>query len=127
MNGLASVARGTGRSVPFFHKISDGVRYNSRVPPMRYLSGDAQHIGSRHYQQDCYGFSDAGDLKFIEHGGFLAVLCDGMGGMERGDLASQAAVRAFLDAYALKTISQPSRFPTPWNVASRKPTAAWSP
>ena len=69
---------------------------------MRYLSGDAQHIGSRQYQQDCYGFSDANDLKFLEHGGFLAVLCDGMGGMERGDLASQAAVRALLDAYALK-------------------------
>src|SRR6266851_8174998 len=70
---------------------------------MRYLSGDAQHIGLRQYQQDCYGFSDAGDLKFFEHGGFLAVLCDGMGGMEHGDVASQTAVRALLDAYALKT------------------------
>jgi serine/threonine protein phosphatase PrpC len=70
---------------------------------MRYLSGDAQHIGSRQYQQDCYGFSDAADLKFFEHGGFLAVLCDGMGGMEHGDVASQAAVRAVLDSYALKT------------------------
>ena len=70
---------------------------------MRYLCGDAQHIGSRHYQQDCYGFADPGDLKFIEHGGFLAVLCDGMGGMEHGDLASRAAVRALLDAYARKT------------------------
>lgn len=70
---------------------------------MRYLSGDAQHIGSRNYQQDCYGFSDRGDVEFIGHGGFLAVLCDGMGGMEHGDLASQAAVRALLDAYALKT------------------------
>lgn len=70
---------------------------------MRYLSGDAQHIGSRTYQQDCYGFSDPGDLEFIGHSGFLAVLCDGMGGMEHGDLASQAAVRAVLDAYALKT------------------------
>ncbi len=70
---------------------------------MRYLSGDAQNIGSRRHQQDCYGFSDAGDLKFFAHGGLLAVLCDGMGGMERGDLASQTAVRALLDAYALKT------------------------
>ena len=69
---------------------------------MRYLSGEAQNIGSRQYQQDCYGFSNANDLKFLEHGGLLAVLCDGMGGMERGDLASQTAVRAVLDAYALK-------------------------
>ncbi len=70
---------------------------------MRYLSGDAQHIGSRHYQQDCYGFSDGKDPEFSRHAGFLAVLCDGMGGMERGDLASQTAVRALLDAYAHKT------------------------
>jgi serine/threonine protein phosphatase PrpC len=70
---------------------------------MRYLSGDAQNIGSRRHQQDCYGFSDGNDLKFFEHGGLLAVLCDGMGGMEHGDLASQTAVRALLDAYALKT------------------------
>ena len=69
---------------------------------MRYLSGEAQNIGSRQYQQDCYGFSDANDQKFLQHGGLLAVLCDGMGGMERGDLASQASVRAVLDAYALK-------------------------
>jgi protein phosphatase len=70
---------------------------------MRYLSGDAQHIGSRQYQQDCYGFSDANNLEFFAHGGLLAVLCDGMGGMEHGDRASQAAVRTLLDAYALKT------------------------
>jgi serine/threonine protein phosphatase PrpC len=72
------------------------------VQVKRYLSGEAQNIGSRQYQQDCYGFSDANDVKFLEHGGLLAVLCDGMGGMERGDLASQTAVRAVLDAYSLK-------------------------
>ena len=32
----------------------------------------------------------------------MAVLCDGMGGMEHGDVASQTAVRAVRDAYALK-------------------------
>lgn len=31
------------------------------------------------------------------------MVCDGMGGLEHGDLASRAAVRAFLDAYARKT------------------------
>ena len=33
----------------------------------------------------------------------LFVVCDGMGGMEHGDLASETAVRAMLNAYALKT------------------------
>jgi len=70
---------------------------------MRYLPSHAQHIGSRHYQQDSFGFADPDDEIFLAHGGFLAILCDGMGGMEHGDVASQTAVRSFLDAYALKT------------------------
>jgi protein phosphatase len=70
---------------------------------MRYLPAHAQHIGSRRYQQDSYGFADSGDDVFLAHGGFLAVLCDGMGGMEHGDVASETAVRAMLDAYARKT------------------------
>jgi len=76
-------------------------RYN-RPFPMRYLSAHAQHIGARHYQQDSIGLADPEDHAFLAHGGFLAVLCDGMGGMEHGDVASQTAVRAILDAYAKK-------------------------
>jgi PPM family protein phosphatase len=70
---------------------------------MRYLPAHAQHIGSRRYQQDSFGFADPDDDDFLTHGGFLAVLCDGMGGMEHGDVASETAVRAMLDAYSRKT------------------------
>ena len=70
---------------------------------MRYLPAHAQHIGARHYQQDSLGLADPEDQAFLAHGGYLAVLCDGMGGMEHGDIASQTAIRATLDAYALKT------------------------
>jgi PPM family protein phosphatase len=70
---------------------------------MRYLPAHAQHIGARRYQQDSVGLADPGDHAFLAHGGFLAVLCDGMGGMEHGDIASQTAVRAILDAYSRKT------------------------
>lgn len=70
---------------------------------MRILPAHAQHIGLRSYQQDCCGFANAKDEAFLAHGGFLAVLCDGMGGMQYGDVASQTAVRAMLDAYARKT------------------------
>jgi PPM family protein phosphatase len=69
---------------------------------MRYLPAHAQHIGARHYQQDSLGLADPEDHAFLAHGGFLAVLCDGMGGMEHGDVASQTAVSAILDAYARK-------------------------
>lgn len=70
---------------------------------MHYLPANAQHIGAREYQQDSFGFANPGDESFLEHGGFLAVLCDGMGGMAHGDLASQTAVRSILDAYARKS------------------------
>jgi len=69
---------------------------------MRYLPAYAQHIGARHYQQDSMGLADPEDHAFLAHGGFLAVLCDGMGGMEHGDVASQTAVRAILDGYSEK-------------------------
>jgi len=70
---------------------------------MRFLPGNAQHIGARHSQQDSFGFADPDDQAFIGHGGFLAVVCDGMGGMEHGDAASRTAVRAFLEEYGRKT------------------------
>src|SRR5258706_37771 len=70
---------------------------------MRYLSAHAQHIGARAYQQDTVEFSDLGDPAFVEHGGWLAVVCDGMGGMEHGDLASQTAVATLIAEYGKKS------------------------
>jgi serine/threonine protein phosphatase PrpC len=70
---------------------------------MSFLPGNAQHIGARSSQQDSFGFGDPEDETFLAHGGFVAVVCDGMGGMEHGDLASRTAVRTFLDAYQRKT------------------------
>jgi PPM family protein phosphatase len=73
---------------------------------MRFLPANAQHIGDRRTQQDSFGFGDPENREFVEHGGFLAVVCDGMGGMEFGDAASRAATRAFLDAYQAKTVGE---------------------
>jgi serine/threonine protein phosphatase PrpC len=70
---------------------------------MSFLPGNAQHIGARSSQQDSFGFGDPEDEAFLAHGGFVAVVCDGMGGMEHGDLASRTAVRVFLDAYSRKS------------------------
>lgn len=73
---------------------------------MSFLPGNAQHIGNRSSQQDSFGFGDPDDEVFLAHGGFVAVVCDGMGGMEHGDAASRMAVRAFLEAYQRKTPSE---------------------
>ena len=73
---------------------------------MRFVAGNAQHIGARKQQQDSFGFSDAGNKDFVAHGGFLGVVADGMGGLTKGHEASSVAVRAFLQAYERKAPSE---------------------
>jgi protein phosphatase len=69
---------------------------------MRFVSAHAQDIGARESQQDSFGFGDQ-DPQVLRHAGFVAVLADGMGGLQQGEQASRAAVRAFLEAYRQKT------------------------
>src|SRR4051812_32626662 len=69
---------------------------------MRFLHASAQHIGARRSQEDSFLFSSIEDKGFLSHAGFLAVLCDGMGGMAHGGEASRAAAAAFLAAYQTK-------------------------
>ncbi|MCX6609828.1 MAG: protein phosphatase 2C domain-containing protein [Acidobacteria bacterium] len=73
---------------------------------MKYAFGNAQDIGQREAQQDAFGFSDPENPAFCVHGGFLAVLADGMGGLERGELASRAAVKVFIDTYLTKSAEE---------------------
>lgn len=70
------------------------------------LPGNCQHIGARSSQQDAFGFSDKDDHAFVAHGGVLAVVADGMGGMAMGSEASHLAVRAFLQAYMAKSADE---------------------
>jgi protein phosphatase len=58
-------------------------------------TGCAQHIGARASQQD------AMEVVLVPAGGVLAILCDGMGGMEDGHIASQQAITAFRDCFLL--------------------------
>lgn len=69
--------------------------------------GNAQHIGSRKKQEDSFGFSPPDDAALVAHGGVVAALSDGMGGMERGGEAGAAAVKAFLEAYGRKRPDEP--------------------
>ncbi len=64
---------------------------------MRFLAAGSQHIGRRSSQQDSFGIVDASGEE-----GALAIVCDGMGGMEHGDDASRLAVEGFLKAWTEK-------------------------
>lgn len=74
---------------------------------MKFSPSNAQHIGSRSEQQDSFGFSDPSQSSFVEHGGIVAVVADGMGGLAHGSDASQTAVSGFLRAYEAKSPDEP--------------------
>jgi PPM family protein phosphatase len=69
---------------------------------MKFSPGNAQDIGARSEQQDAFGFSDPSQTAFVAHGGVVAVIADGMGGLAHGSEASHTAVSAFLQAYEAK-------------------------
>jgi protein phosphatase len=62
-------------------------------------TGQAQFIGSRGEQQDACAISDSDDIDFVQHGGVLAVVADGIGGHAFGADASEVAVAEFTRSY----------------------------
>lgn len=61
--------------------------------PSPYTVGSAMHIGTRKNQQDALYASDPVKSPLGKEGNaLLGVLCDGMGGMENGEMASKLAV-----------------------------------
>ncbi|MDO4385251.1 MAG: protein phosphatase 2C domain-containing protein [Clostridia bacterium] len=67
--------------------------------PAVWQVGNVHHIGRRSYQQDAFGVSALGDEPLVRESGVLAVLADGMGGMNNSGEMSQAVVRAVLNAF----------------------------
>ena len=61
--------------------------------------GSIHGIGSRNYQQDSFGFSDADDIELYKDKGFIAVVADGMGGLSDGDKVSQCVVISMLKGF----------------------------
>lgn len=70
-------------------------------PPVRYLSyqiGAIQGQGARPYQEDSFGFVNGHDVTEMKHHGLLAMVADGMGGLDAGKEVSQQVV-SDLSAY----------------------------
>ena len=61
--------------------------------------GNVQGVGARERQEDSFAVCNASDRSALEREGFFAVVCDGMGGMDSGNEASEAAVEAFLQLF----------------------------
>lgn len=68
---------------------------NLKIVPSNY-----QHLGDRDRQEDAFAYSDFADPDLVKKKGVLAVVADGMGGLENGDRASQLAVSVFLQEYS---------------------------
>nr|WP_207161474.1 PP2C family serine/threonine-protein phosphatase [Rhabdochromatium marinum] len=68
---------------------------------------NAQWIGARGEQQDAFGFHGLDDPQFRAHGGVLAVLTDGMGGLHQGRAAAQIAANLLRETYAAKPPEEP--------------------
>lgn len=62
--------------------------------------------GAREYQQDCFAVSDP---SLIKSHGLLAIVADGMGGLEDGDKVSMATVETILGAFPYLQPEEPER------------------
>jgi PPM family protein phosphatase len=73
---------------------------------MQVIPGNAIHIGQRKQQQDAFGLSDFDDAEFVAHGGYLAVVADGIGGLQYGARAAMVAISEFVGNYMGKLCEQ---------------------
>lgn len=78
----------------------DGAERNSATVGSLCVSiGNAQDIGQRDQQQDAFAITPLEEERVVEKFGVMAVVCDGMGGMENGAEAAQMGAVQFMRAY----------------------------
>lgn len=65
---------------------------NGENAGLRYFVANLQGIGSRAMQEDSFTLANVLDEKVYSQSGLLLCVCDGMGGMKGGKLASKTAV-----------------------------------
>lgn len=66
---------------------------------LTYRAANLQGLGTRERQEDSFAFANAMDVTEIRRRGMLAVVADGMGGMEDGKHVSEAAVASLLAGF----------------------------
>ena len=64
-----------------------------------YLVANLQGLGARERQEDSFTVSGAVDGAMMREKGLLFAVCDGMGGMKDGRLASETAVRSLRQSF----------------------------
>ena len=75
-------------------------------PPRRvrrllsYQVGNMQQQGARDYQEDSFCFVNATDVTEIKANGLLALMADGMGGLQDGKAVSETALQAMRAEFA---------------------------
>ena len=87
-NGPAPAAdpspAGGGIAIPFF---------------LSYQVGNLQGIGARTYQEDSFTIVNAFDVTMAKEQGLFFAVCDGMGGMKDGKLASETAISSLRQSF----------------------------
>ena len=68
---------------------------------MSYQCAAMQGIGSRESQEDAWALVNAEDVTGIRREGLLAVVADGMGGLEHGALASRIGIQTISEDFRL--------------------------
>ena len=71
-------------------------------------AGGCQYLGTRSNQEDAYGISNVNDLKLCESKGILAVVADGIGGMDNGQVASKMVVETMGNEFYQENSNLPS-------------------
>lgn len=66
---------------------------------LTYRVANLQGLGTRERQEDSFAFANAMDVTEIRRQGMLAVVADGMGGMEDGKHVSEAAVASLVAGF----------------------------
>lgn len=74
---------------------------------LSYQCASIQGIGTRERQEDAYTLVNAGDVTRIREAGLLALVADGMGGMQNGSLASNMAIQIITGDFEVVDHQQP--------------------
>jgi serine/threonine protein phosphatase PrpC len=80
--------------------------------PLEFETVTLQNIGKREYQQDSFYVSDSGGKEAAYGKGLLAVVADGMGGLQNGKSISEITVDAFSSLFSDSSFDDPVEFLT---------------